>query len=41
VLALASLAVIGLLALAFKRVGLITPEPAPVFADPFTVAPEG
>ena len=41
VLAAASLAVIGLLALAFKRVGLITPEPASVVAEPFIVAPEG
>jgi uncharacterized protein len=41
VLAAASLAVIGLLALAFKRLGLITPEPASVVAEPFIVAAEG
>jgi uncharacterized protein len=41
VLAVASLAVIGLLALAFKRAGLITPEPATVIAEPLIVAPEG
>jgi membrane protease YdiL (CAAX protease family) len=41
VLAAASLAVIGLLALAFRRVGLITPEPASVVAEPFIVAPDG
>ncbi len=41
VLMVASLAVIGLLALTFKRLGLISPEPAPILAEPFTVAPEG
>ncbi len=41
VLAGASLAMIGLLAVAFKRVGLITPEPVYVAVEPFTVAPEG
>jgi len=40
-LAIVSLAAIGLLALAFMRLGLITPEPASVVAEPLTVAPEG
>jgi hypothetical protein len=41
VLMVASLAIIGLLALAFMRLGLITPEPPSVVMEPFTVAPEG
>jgi len=41
VLMFASLAVIGLLALAFMRIGLITSEPPSVVVEPFTVAPEG
>jgi membrane protease YdiL (CAAX protease family) len=40
-LMVASLAVIGLLALAFRRVGLITAEPVSVVAEPATVAPGG
>ncbi len=41
VLMVVALAVIGLLALAFKRLGLISPEPTPLVAEPFPVAPEG
>jgi membrane protease YdiL (CAAX protease family) len=41
VLMVVALAVIGLLALAFKRLGLISPEPTALVAEPFTVVPEG